>query len=243
MIKDIYILWFQTFLKAPNIVKLCLESWRYHNPDWNINIINSNNLQEYISFKDDFIPLGRKNISLAAKSDIIRIILLKKYGGLWVDATTFCNRPLNEWLPQYITQGFFGFCNPGPDRLLSSWFLYGEPDNYIVNKWFERVKIYWINHNEVHDYFWFHGTVFGYIYKNDVKFKHIWNNVPKLSANLPHYLLSIFLKVLTPQIYDHIEQKISPLYKLSHKIDPKLYNNQISNKNSILYLLINTIQS
>jgi len=166
---------------------------------------------------------------------------LKKYGGVWVDATTLCNKSLDEWLPEYITHGFFGFRNPGPDRLLSSWFLYGEPDNYIVTKWFDRVKIYWTRHNEAHQYFWFHGTIFRNMYKNDVKFKYIWNNVPKFSADLPHYLLNRFLKVLESNDNNHIKQKISPLYKLSHKIDHAIYNNQINNKNSILYLLKHSI--
>ena len=75
--------------------------------------------------------LAGKAITYAAKSDFVRICILKKYGGLWVDATTYCTIPLDDWLEKYIQSGFFSFnleTRPKgqPDRLLSSYFLYGE---------------------------------------------------------------------------------------------------------------------
>ena len=31
------------------------------------------------------------------------------YGGFWVDATVYCIKPLNEWIHDYITNGFFAY--------------------------------------------------------------------------------------------------------------------------------------
>jgi len=39
----------------------------------------------------------------------VRILLLHEFGGIWVDATLLCNRPLDEWLPSTMTEGFFAF--------------------------------------------------------------------------------------------------------------------------------------
>ena len=97
MIKTIYILWFQGFDNAPEIVKKCVQSWKYYNPDWTIILLDNTNLNNYITLENYIIDIHNKNINHTALSDIIRVIFLKLYGGLWVDSTTFCNRPLNEW--------------------------------------------------------------------------------------------------------------------------------------------------
>lgn len=58
-----------------------------------------------------FIPeaFGDGLIPPAAESDILRLYLLKKYGGVWVDATNLCRRPLDAWLPSAACEGFFAF--------------------------------------------------------------------------------------------------------------------------------------
>ena len=124
MNKIIYIVWFQGFENAPDIIKKCVDSWKYYNPNYIINLIDNNNINNYIHL-EDYIDMSKKDINYTALSDIIRIILLSKYGGLWVDATTFCNKPLDEWLHDYIKNGFFAFDKPSSDKLISSWFIYG----------------------------------------------------------------------------------------------------------------------
>jgi hypothetical protein len=237
MIKTIYILWFQGFDKAPEIVKKCVNSWKHYNHDWNIVLIDNNNLLNYIKI-DNYIT-NYKNINNIALSDIIRCILLKLYAGLWVDATTFCNKPLNNWLPNYINAGFFAFNKPGPDRLLSSWFLYSDKNNYIIDKWYNKTIEYYKNHDTPHTYFWFH-YLFGDLYSSDNIFKEIWDNVPKISANGtgPHYLQEkgMFNNLSTQNKLD-IDNKITPLYKLTYKCEFSKYD-----KNKNLYYLYSTIK-
>ena len=106
MIKDIYILWFQGFNNAPEIVKLCLQSWKYHNPDWNIIELDETVLKNYINIEK------YSHINLTALSDIVRLFILNKYGGLWIDATTVCKMPLTNWLIDNLKAGFFTFYWP-----------------------------------------------------------------------------------------------------------------------------------
>ena len=189
MNKTIYILWFQGFNNAPEVVKKCVNSWKYYNPDWKIVLLDDINLSSYVLLEKYIPNIGSKSIEKCHISDIIRVILLRTYGGLWVDATTFCNKPLNDWLPNYINEGFFAFDKPGPDRMISNWFLYAEKNNYIIEKWcFSTIQYYTLN-NKAHTYF-IHHYLFGDLYTSDTIFKDIWNKVPKLSANGmgPHYL-------------------------------------------------------
>src|SRR5262249_37436294 len=124
--KIIWMMWLQGFAKAPCLVQRCAVSWSTHNPDWKINHLDGDNLQEYVNV-DEFVGRNRKTISIQALSNVIRINLLKQYGGLWVDATCFCCKPLDEWLGEYTASGFFAFPDPARDRLLSSWFLASRP--------------------------------------------------------------------------------------------------------------------
>ncbi len=234
MIKTIFIYWNSSFENAPEVCKRCLETWKYHNPDWNIIELNDKNIIEYIDIKEYIPDIDKKNIAKTALSDIIRIFLLKKYGGIWCDSTVFCMKPLNNWLNEYIKEGFFAFNNPGGERMLSSWFLYSEKNNYITQKWFEYTVNYWNNNNHVSGYYWFH-DLFKNIYINDDEFKNQWNNVPKISADIPHYILNNnMLNNLTENIKNHIDNKKSPMYKITYKYDINHYK-----ENSSLFYLLN----
>jgi hypothetical protein len=234
--KNIYILWFQGFDNAPDVVKQCVNSWKYYNPDWNIILLDDTNLNSYINLKNYTIDITY--IEKCHLADIIRTILLKLYGGLWVDATTFCNKPLNDWLPNYINEGFFAFDKPGADRLISNWFLYSEKNNYIIDKWCDNTLKYYSTNKKAHTYF-IHHYLFGDLYISDIRFKEVWDKVPKLSANGmgPHYLQENGLcKNITTKTKTEIDSKITPLYKLSHKIQFPKYDEKLN-----IYYLYSTI--
>jgi hypothetical protein len=238
MIKVIYILWFQGFENAPEIVKKCIDSWKYYNSDWTINLLDNNNLGDYINIKD-YIDLSKLKIEKSKIANIIRCILLSKYGGVWTDATTFCNKPLSEWLPNYINHGFFAFEKPGPDRLLSNWFLYSEKNNYIIEKWCNYTIQFHKNNFKIRQYF-VHHYLFNKLYYTDTKFKDQWDLVSKLPANGlgPHYLQHKgMFNNITDEIKNDINNKVTPFYKLTYKCIFPEYD-----ENIILYYLYSTIK-
>ena len=235
MIKTIYILWFQGFQNAPNVIKKCVDSWKYYNIDWKIVLLDNTNLYNYVEI-DNYI---NKQILPCHLSDIIRSILLCKYGGVWADATTFCNKPLNDWLPEYIHEGFFAFNKPASDRLLSNYFLYSEKDGYIMSKWCNSTLNYYNTHNKAQTYF-IHHYLFEYLYNSDYIFQEKWNNVPIIFTNGPigpNYLQNYgFLKPITNEIKQNINKKVCPLYKLSYKCKFPQYDNT-----NIIYYLYSTL--
>jgi len=134
--KKIWFLWLQGLDDAPLVVKKCYESWVRLNPDWEVVFFDEHNIA-------DHVELPRWEIPKYVASELLRINLLAKHGGVWVDATCFCVRPLDEWLPQYMDTGFFAFEKPGPDRMISSWFLAAYKDNYIAQAFQQKINAFW----------------------------------------------------------------------------------------------------
>lgn len=239
MNKTIYLLWFQGIDKAPEVVKRCIQSWKHYNEkdDWNIVILDNSNLTEYVQL-DKYIDMKNKNINPTALSDVVRLILLTTYGGVWADATTFCNKPLSNWLPNYSQTGFFAFEKPAAGRLLSTWFLYSEKGHYITNAWLQATINYYKARNSPHTYFWVH-QLFGTLYQTDKRFKELWDKTPKLPANGlgPHYLQQKgYFNNMTPDIKTTIDTKQIPLYKLTYKCTFQPYNER-----KLIYYLYTTI--
>ena len=255
MKKVIFIYWAQKFINAPTVVKKCLLSWKLKNPTWEIIELNDDNLSEYINIEEEIPDIQKKNITKTSYSDIIRIFLLAKHGGCWCDATIFCNQSLDIWLNKNISTNFFGF-ELKSDRMLSSWFLYSEKHNYIIQKW-KRNVIEYVNNinilgtNIVHTslniwnkdkydhkhYFWFH-YLFGDLYNSDNKFKELWDSTPKISANGPHYIQKQgLLNKLSDKVKNHIDNVKTPLYKLTYRYDTNKYNEKCN-----LSYLMNSIK-
>jgi hypothetical protein len=243
MIRHIFIYWAQGFVNAPEIVKKCLLSWKIENTNWKIIELDDTNLKNYIDLDNYINNIRQKNITKTALSDIIRILLILKHGGVWCDATTFCNKPLDHWLEKYTNQRFWGFEKPRSHKLISSWFLYGEKKSYIAKRWAEYVIKYWEQHNKMHIYSWFH-ELFGIIYNEDAKFKNLWDSIDKIWAgsgnkggiNTPHMFVPYNTKLLSPlnqNIKKIIDQNDTPMYKLTYK-----YNRTINNNKSILHYII-----
>jgi hypothetical protein len=143
--RRIWILWFQGFHAAPPIVRSCLDSWRRHNPDWEIVDLDERSLRDWLD-PSELPPRNRTDITPAARSDIIRINLLAKHGGVWADATCFCCKPLDEWLRRCMHSGFFAFEHPGVDRILSSWFMASRRGCVLPARVRDAVNAYWRNH-------------------------------------------------------------------------------------------------
>jgi Capsular polysaccharide synthesis protein len=218
--KIIWMLWLQGWQLAPRIVQACRRSWEINNPDWDIHYLDRLNVAYLIDNCRVRAALDDLDQPAEACSDRLRIALLAQHGGVWVDATTYCLRPLSDWLFEVLESGFFAFDRPGADRLLSSWFLAAKSDNYIVQRWAERTLEYWEGRRYRHHYFWFH-YLFGTEYEKDQAFRIIYDKIPKISAAGPHYYVPQNVALWAP-LTERDEQVISgietPLLKLSHRL-------------------------
>jgi hypothetical protein len=217
--KTIWSLWLQGWGGAPEIVLACQASWQRLNPDWQVQALDLSTLEHCLG-KEVYRRLLSKSKEPEALSDQVRIELLARYGGVWVDATAMCAQPLDSWLPASMPHGFFAFSQPSPDRMLSSWFLASHKDNYIVEQWLQKTREYWEIRKKRDDYFWFH-SLFRDLYDADSAFRELWEATPKLPAqHLWHFgpQDTRLTRRATEEDIRILKNPTVSVYKLTHKL-------------------------
>jgi hypothetical protein len=183
--KTIWILWLQGWDKAPWIAKQVRETWEKSNPKWKIVSLTSDNLKEYV----DIPYITKSSITPQAKSDIIRLSILQKHGGVWADASLLCATPLDVWVWEYIKPSDFWMYHGadweadkkhGP----ASWFIVSKQNSYIISKWKSACDIYWAHRDTDHTYLWMDG-LFRDIYNTDSKFRTEWDAIKNIHCDDP----------------------------------------------------------
>jgi len=214
--KIIWSCWFQSRECAPEIVQKCLRSWEEQNPGWEMRCLDADTIGRYIDL-DKHVDLSCQQITAASLSDILRLLLLHEYGGVWVDATTFCNVPLDTWIDQAAQTGFFAFSRPADDRDLATWFLAAKPNDRLLAKWTARVLAYWKGRTATRDYFWVHHQ-FGELLALDPGALADWQAVPRISADGPHSVQTAGLYDDFDAVQDRVDWS-APLFKLSYRLE------------------------
>lgn len=110
----IWVMWWQGEKNMPSVIKGCLASKRKYAGEHDVKVISKDNYKKYIEIPDYILEkVNAGNLSITHLSDIIRILLLEKYGGLWLDATILCIKPIPE---EYFYRYFYSLKN---ENLLS----------------------------------------------------------------------------------------------------------------------------
>lgn len=79
--------------EPPLLIQRCFANWRHFNPDFSIRILDDDSLPEYLPD----IAGQLCDIPVAKRSDWIRLELLYRYGGIWLDASTVLTESL-DWI-------------------------------------------------------------------------------------------------------------------------------------------------
>jgi hypothetical protein len=92
----VWVCWWQGEAAMPEIIKICYSQLLKKSNGHKINLITKDNYKDFISLPEYILDKFNKGlITITHLSDIIRVNLLAKYGGLWIDSTvyTFCDLP------------------------------------------------------------------------------------------------------------------------------------------------------
>lgn len=215
----IWVMWWQGEEAMPPIVKACYSSLTRAAGDNEVILITENNWKQYVELPQVIIDkLNNKNISLTHFSDIMRVALLKKWGGIWIDATVYV-----DVLPeQMLTDEFYTLRAPGlfPDFISrGDWIPFiicFKKKNSLFTKCLLKIfELYWSEHTQLIDYLMI-----------DYCIKLLINSVPDIhrmiesvSLNKEYYMLN--LAINRKYRVDELEEMLrkSPLQKLTYKKD------------------------
>lgn len=155
----IWVCWWQGKENMPDIVKACYNSIQRHACNHPVILITEENFRDYIDMPEYIINKQKEGyIDITHFSDILRMMLLTKHGGIWMDSTLLIpSKQVDEFIhpedkfwschhkPIYhnVSRGgwvsFFVACgknNPLPSMIadlhLSYWKIHNKLINYLL---------------------------------------------------------------------------------------------------------------
>ncbi len=206
----IWVSWLQGLEAAPVLVQKCIESIKRQSKGKKYVFITMDNLEEYVEIPDYVMKKFNGGIIRPAFfSDIIRLMLLDKYGGLWVDATVFC---MSDFQYLYKGSSFFAFRITDDEVITSSWFLYANKNHILVKEILYMVLGYCRDMEKMEHYYIFH-----YFFRMAAEcYKEEWDKVPFIEVTDCYHLFDNMNNPYIPEKFQEIAG-IMPVQKLNYR--------------------------
>lgn len=228
----IWVCWFQGIENAPALVKQCYQSVVNNNPNREVILITADNIDKYVQFPEYITAKWKQGIiTNTHMTDLLRLELLVRYGGMWLDATVLCTGAA----PDYFFNSdlfFFQTLKPGRDghcNYISSWLIEAKTNNKILMATRELCYEYWRENNAMLDYFLLHDFMSISLERYDEEWKKI---VPRDNAT-PHILLLRLFEQYDEKMWIAIKEQ-TQFHKLTYKFD----ENKIKKKNTYYDVLL-----
>ncbi len=188
--------WGQGYENVPAIVGECLKSVEQFSAGYTVIRLTDENLSDYLDLPE-FVQQRRACFSRAHFTDLLRLMLLKTYGGVWMDATILMTGPIpkelldldffvyrrdpNEPNKRYWSNTYayyFGWTKGFRVNMLNS-FIIAKKGNKTISDLCDLMLLWWYNHDNVPDYFFF--QILYDVY-------NCRDSFPLISDTHPHYL-------------------------------------------------------
>lgn len=218
----IWVFWWQGIENAPLIIQACIKSIKKHAGEHPVVILDQNNYKKYVKFPDYIMKkFIDGKITITHFSDLLRAELLYQYGGIWMDATLYITKDIDNEIYQhsFYTINFSGSGNGivKQDRW-TAFFLACASHNNIIALLRKLFLEYWKNEEELIvylliDYF------LTLIYENRIEAKKIIDSIPISNTNIFQLLSDLNSTNLD---WDYFNSE-TYIYKLSYKKDYLTY--------------------
>ena len=182
--------WLQGEENAPTIVKKCMESVRHFSKNKRYVLITAKNWSEWVDLPDFVVKkYNDGKISNAHFADILRLCLLSKYGGYWIDATCLMTGDFPDWIEQ---SPFFMFGTDGPFAYteIQNCFIHSLPHYFLTDAWKFLMFKYWLRENEGLNYFFAHFLFCAMVRANPMA-RSQFANMPKVIQTPTHKMLCV----------------------------------------------------
>lgn len=176
----IWTMWWKN--TPPEIIQMCLDSIKRIYP--NAIIISNENFSQYIEIPDHIIDKHKQGIiSDAHLSDWIRVSLLERYGGTWIDASCL----MLARIPHFIMKQSFFILQNSNKKDVSNFFIHAEKNNHLIRTMRIFLEEYWKSENTAIDYLFFH-YFFITLCENSTTCKQIFmSQIPYPNNNIKYF--------------------------------------------------------
>ncbi len=212
----VWVCWLQGMENAPALVQRCYASLQENLPDRDIVLLTEDNYRDYVTFPAHIQQkIDSGIITRTHMSDLLRLELLLRFGGTWIDATVFCS---GKDVPSYMLDSelfVFQILKPGLDGqavAMSSWFMTACTNHPILALCRALLYRYWEKNSKMVDYFLLHD----FFQLATEAFPKEWAKVIPFSNAMPHILLLRLFEPYCEQTWKAV-QSMTPFHKLTYK--------------------------
>ena len=260
--KVIWFCWLQGMNEAPEIVRVCYHSLKRLTA-YRLEVIDNSNWKEFVELPEYVVRKWEKGrIPAANFSDLLRLELLIKYGGTWVDSTVLCtgfkfqdcpsgesahardnSSKFGSPLAQSQTSSFkyldadlflFQYTPEGTTRgiSISNWFITSCTNNEVLMAVRDLLYAYWKDYDCTLDYYMFH-----------LFFEMVAREYPEQVGAMPYgssqrsiALMRHWNEPFKQEQWDRLVSKVA-FHKLSCRVPEQVKNNKGNYYNHIIKVL------
>lgn len=110
-------------------------TWKKFLPEYKINILDFETAYQYIG-ETLFEKIICKNLSIMVQTDAIRVAILNKYGGIWIDADTII---LNDKIIQQFKNYELGMIWEEKKNFHHIAFIHASRHSIILKEWLKKI--------------------------------------------------------------------------------------------------------
>lgn len=213
----IWVCWWTGVDTAPKLVQQCIRSIQKNAGNHPVNIITQENYSEYLQVPEFMLErLNKKEIGLAHFADYLRVRLLERYGGLWLDATMFCAADIPDeyfGLPVFTCKSPYVESRYLSDYQWVTFCLGGWKGNVFYQFLKDAFELYWKKTDTAIDYLFFDYLI--YLAKQHIP--SIQRYLEEIPVNNLHRdnLQAAMNKALPAEEFWNVIQDDTIFYKLS----------------------------
>lgn len=185
----IWILWLQGEQYAPPLVKACINSVKQNAPKkMEIIVLDEKIIRKYVDFPNEIWEKREKGIIPNAQfSDLVRIDLLCRYGGIWIDSTVLCTGYDKQFeyianAPLFVYKDMDLIKQDWMPTIASNWLISAYSNSKILLMTRKLLFEYWKKNNRLVDYYIFH---FFFAFSVQ-KYMDEWDEVEMYNNKTPH---------------------------------------------------------
>ena len=220
----VWICWLQGLDNAPELVKVCLRSQQKLLTDREIIVITLDNYTDYVQLPDFFVNKYKQgHIPHALFSDLLRLELLIRYGGTWMDATLLVTN--NNYPPKALNCPLFMFQYfTGHERRpngISNWFITACTNNRLLLILRDMLYQYWSDYDCTVNYYLFHQFFSWIAYEHPEEYKAMPRGSSLVAIELGRRMENG--EPFDEEWFnDHIQRCC--FHKISYRLTPKIKN-------------------